>query len=507
MNILPQLFSFREAAGSHRLMTFIVLSGGILNFFFGEIVPAGGGLGWDGQIYAAITRSLPSMISEGQLSSYHAQRILPSAIVRGMLIASHAELTNINIIRGFEIYNLVLLLIGLVVWRRLADYFSVSVNGRWVGFAGIYLTYFISKQMMYYPVLTDVTGMLIGMLLLLFYLEKRPLLILLTTLVGSFAWQVTGFYGAILLLSLHGQFPRSEENAYVSGAGLAGIVKFGWISLLGGSVILYAALLVFSPSDQQGEQGHHLQRFVTGAPSLVGVVIGLSMLAGSIEAVRSVIISCVRVQVIYLAVLAAIGVAVPRVIVSMISDPQLPPAGGFVPILGLVIFPEPNGMFLMPLVTLTVFWGPTVLLLIIYWKEICVELRRLGPGAVGVIGLTLPLTLATEPRFVIGAWAFVIMALVRFLERSEKTPRFDYAFWTLTILYAQFWMRFNFEPWTGGDMDGLFEFPKQMFFMHYGPWMSWSSYVLQLAFVVVSILLLRRTVDPFKNPARHSNGD
>ena len=50
--------------------------------------------------------NLGSMISEGQLSSYYAQRFLPSAIVRGMLLCSGVPMNDTNIIRGFEVYNL-----------------------------------------------------------------------------------------------------------------------------------------------------------------------------------------------------------------------------------------------------------------------------------------------------------------------------------------------------------------------------------------------------------------
>ena len=68
-NIIHAL-SWREINSSHRLMAAIVIALGVLNFFFGEIVPAGGGLGWDGVTYANLTRNLESIISEGQLSNY-----------------------------------------------------------------------------------------------------------------------------------------------------------------------------------------------------------------------------------------------------------------------------------------------------------------------------------------------------------------------------------------------------------------------------------------------------
>jgi len=43
-----QWLSIREVEGSHRLMARLVLALGLFNLLFGEVVPAGGGLGWDG---------------------------------------------------------------------------------------------------------------------------------------------------------------------------------------------------------------------------------------------------------------------------------------------------------------------------------------------------------------------------------------------------------------------------------------------------------------------------
>ena len=54
MKLLKKTFSWNEIQGSHRLMFLVVLVLGILNFFWGERVPAGGGFGWDGVVYAHI---------------------------------------------------------------------------------------------------------------------------------------------------------------------------------------------------------------------------------------------------------------------------------------------------------------------------------------------------------------------------------------------------------------------------------------------------------------------
>ena len=57
----------------------------------------------------------------------------------------------------------------------------------------------------YYPVLTDVTALFVSLLALLFYVEKRPIALFATTIVGAFSWQIVSICGALLLF-----FPRTN---------------------------------------------------------------------------------------------------------------------------------------------------------------------------------------------------------------------------------------------------------------------------------------------------------
>jgi len=490
--------SFTEIDGSHRLMACLVLALGLFNLFFGEVVPAGGGLGWDGVTYANMVRNLGSMIGDGQLNHYYAQRILPSATVRGMLTVSRAPLTDANIIRAFDLYNLLLLFCGSIVWKHIADHFSLRVGGRWIGFSGIFVNFLISKQIMYCPVSTDVTALLVSLSLLFFYLKRRPLLLFLATVAGSFAWQITGLYGAMLIISMYMTLPADDVDQKalaLEPKQATHPIQRLWLATLVLSVIGYLIVAYVWPATPQNpEQIGKLERFLAGAPSLLAVVIGLLMIIGSARTIRSVISDWKKIRPTLL-ILAAAALLIPAGIVKLISNPNLPDPNSFAQTLELVLLPlNGEGKFLMPLVTLTLFWGPTLLLLVICWKNVCVELRRLGPGVMAVVGMTLPLGLVTEPRFVLGAWPFVVLALVLVLERLRTSRSFMTAFFALSILYAQFWLKLNVAPWTGDDQGGLLDFPKQMLFMHYGPWMSWPSYFIQLPIVILSGLWLRQTL-------------
>jgi hypothetical protein len=93
------------------------------------------------------------------------------------------------------------------------------------------------------------------------------------------------------------------------------------------------------------------------------------------------------------------------------------------------------------------------------------------------------------------------LGLALALDRSGISKSLGYVFGALTILNTQLWLKFNIAPWEGNDYADLAELPKQMFFLHYGPWMGWPAYLLQLPLVIFAAYLLWIAMR-VKNPAR-----
>jgi hypothetical protein len=515
---IVRLLSWREIDSSHRLMTAMVAFLGILSFFFGEIVPAGGGFGWDGVLYANLARNLESIVRNGQLSNYYAQRILPSVIVRSILLLWGSSFSNRAIILGFEFYNLVLLLAASWVWKRLANHFALSLGGRWLGFCGLFMSFMCSKWIFYYPVLTDTTALVVGMLALLFYVERRQLPLLAVTSIGAFAWQVTSICGAMLLILPRVEYPPEVvspvRRAYsITSAQISRFVKIAWILSLPLAVAGVVCCLRIGTVLNMGRlqrvvEGHGIQwladklvgwisRVFTGLPSLAGVAIALATLVGSVSFLRAGVASLRRTRPAS-AVYAIAALLIPWSVVRGLANASLPNANSFAMTLWYSLAP-PNGKILLSLVTLAVYWGPVTLLLLLNWKSFCYQARKLGPGFVTVVGLALPLGLVTEPRFVTLAWPFFVLGAVLSLEGRPKGTAFRYAFAVLTVLYGQFWMKLNLAPWTGDDFANLSTFPKSMLFMHLGLWMGWSSYLVDLCAVALSVLWLRSTLHPVGN--------
>lgn len=534
MKKIKELFSWVGIKSAHRLMFVIVLTLGTLSFLWGEKVTAGGGLGWDGVNYANMVRNLDSMIANEELSSYYTQRILPSAIVRGLLMVSSAEMSNINIIQGFELYNLALLLMACWVWKRLADNFSLSVSGRWIGFAGIFINFQCSKQAFYYPVLTDVTALFIGLLLLLFYIEKKKMSLFFTTIVGAFCWPIVSISGALLLLFLKSDLPTpvitpltaEDKGRFIfQKAALKPIFitcliisLVGWMLLtlvtsLPGSVCsafnsYLSSFTGYLPQNlanlADGLLARHaclleklvpyMQQFLTAIPSLLAVLIALAFILGSWTFLPAMFHSMKRIS--WTLILLAIGaLLVPALIVKAVANPALPNANGLYIMAKLILLPQ-SGKFFLAFISLAVFWGPIFLLMLLKWQAFCIQTRKLGVGVVAVISITLLLGLAGEPRFFTIGWPFIVFTVVLLLENLAVKASFKYLLLALTVLSAQFWLPLNLVPWVGYDYEGLQDFPKQLYFMHYGLWMGWWAFLLQFIAIVISLYFLKRAFRP-----------
>ena len=91
-------------------------------------------------------------------------------------------------------------------------------------------------------------------------------------------------------------------------------------------------------------------------------------------------------------------------------------------------------------------------------------------------------------------WPFFVLGLVLALEESSTKTSFKYTLAILTIMFAQFWMKLIWVPWSSQDLQGLLKFPKQLYFMHYGLWMSWWSYSIQLVVLILSAVWLHNSV-------------
>lgn len=506
--------------GAFLTMLLIVLLMGSTSLAWGEIVQAGGGLGWDGAGYAAMVRDLPAMIAEGRLGTYYAQRVAPAAVVRAGLIAAGAEPTNATIISGFAAYNLVLMLIGVWLWKLTADRVDLGLQGRWIGFAGLFVNFQAAKQSFFYPVLTDVTALVASMAMLYFFIARRPWPLLAVSVVGAFSWPVIAVSGAALLLLADLRFPPegpveqpvqrgfrgwlSGPRLVLAAAACSTVLILALSPLLASGAHACPALRTLStevagsmPMSPDGRFSALLSRYdvclaarqgLTAAPAVAGLMWLVTTLMRPSRAFPALIKQIRKIRPRSL-VLALMALGAPALGVRLIANPTVANPSSLFALVRAALFPAEGKLF-MPLVSLIAFWGVCVLLALLHWRAFGRTIRTLGPGFAAAIVLAMLLGLVGEPRFLTTGWPFIVLGVAITLDHVRAPRSFLTVFVAGTLLLAQFWLPINIRSWPGGDFDDLLLFPRQLYFMHYGLWMGWPGYVGQaVAFAAISALL------------------
>lgn len=496
-SLAHKFLDLRDVKNGHLFMLIIIIVIGIISIDIPADWKIKKGDG-DQFIYLELAKNLPFMIENGLLSEYYAHRILPSMLVSLCLKLLDFQLSDSNIIRGFYIYNMILLIGALSLYKRIANHFNLSTAGRWFGFCALFLSHQASVQTWRAPVMTDTTALYVGMILLLLYIKKRPIGICLVAIVGSFIWPVVGISGVILLIFLQQSLPQVTEKSTSCDLLQQGrtfvLMRRTW-NIVAATSLIGLFILFFGENILEKYIPHYIgiRSMVTGIPSTAAVLIGLLMLMGSFSNIWKVIINfhTIEKRLFFIAFLVLI---IPWLIVFSISNPNLPYVSGISSLLKVIITP-PDGKILLPLVTHLVFWGPTVLFILFFWKSFCIEVRSLGLGFVGIIVLILPLGLTTEPRFITTGWPFFTLGAILVFEKLRFDSRFlmGFLFWTLFL--AQFWLQFWLMHPLAGFIGEEFRAILVNFFRdHYGLWMSWEGYWVQLLITSICLFWMRSVV-------------
>lgn len=463
-----------------------------------ETIPAGGGFGFDGVTYARMVSEIDEMISNGELSEYYAQRILPSLMVRAGLTSLGLSLGAENIIGAFRIMNGLLMVAALVFWMLIAQRIRLTPVAFWIGIAGLILIFPSAKQLFYYPVLTDTFALAIGLAMVWAHLTGRTVLVAAIAIVGAMGWQMAGIVGMALVAStLVTAGPTDPSRAHRLSGRLV-VATLAISSLLGAAIGLPYLLatnleqVVF----QSNFSSDPFLRLLTNIPALALAGCFVANLLACVIATRWKLHLELRQVATILFLLAAI-VAIPNTFVRAISNPQIPPPGltGYGEILAaLLVSRVREALVLLPVVSHAVYYGPVFLLLLLLWKRAGQMTVELGAGFVFVIAIFVVLSVFAESRFTFLLWPFVVAVVCKVLS-ATGLPRLTQGLVALgAIGLSKVWLIINQGPWPKPDYDALFEWPKSVYFSSLGPWMSVENYLIQGSIVAVLFLLIYVTM-------------
>ncbi len=484
MTILSRASNFAKA-----LLMLVV---GMLNVIWGEKLAVNGGFGWDGALYAAWAKDFYTSIFVQKVPEYYVQRIVPSAIVHYALRLFSIPLSNHAVILGFELYNLALILISVWIWCLIADKLQISPRGKWLGILLLFVNYAMLKSNYYQPVLTDTSAFALGLALFYFFLTNRQVAFMLTFIMAAFTWPLLAYQGLLLYIlpyrpvvrgpqSLIEGLPKSRINLVVAGLmcfmlSLAYIVFFTHFDRVA---------LKFGSISGIDRSPFRLGVSVLGALAYLLFGIAIAVGAVSLFDVRAILKA---IHVRRMAFGASVLLAA-TLVAQLLSNGEAGPLTmtSFAEYTVVVSVMKP----LLFLVAHVVYFGPAVLLVLLFWKPFCRCVEEFGPGSKLLVFTSLLLSINPQSRFLLGVFPIFIVILIRVLDRLRLHPYEYMAFTLLSLFYSKVWYKMNTAPMAFTyDRRELLEFPLQHLFMNSGPWMSEAMYRVQGAVVAATALLL-----------------
>lgn len=482
-------------------MLVVVLIMGVVSVRWAEKLPVGDGFGWDGVLYATWAKDFHKSVFVDRLADYYVQRLAPSAIVhygaRALLWPfysseqSHSILTqNKNVMLSFGIYNLILLLLAVYTWGLIADYLNLSDKGKWFGFCALFVNYAIAKSNFYQPVLTDTTAFTLGMLMFYFFLTRKSLGLLAVMIIGCFTWPTIPFMAGLLLV-----FPRPDREVsptpFPVFAGPARLTLF--VSAVACALVsLVFAYLLWQDLPRQWDKVSMVRIDFTLLYSSIALVL-IYLFFGFRAALmdrRLFDFRYLQTEIRWKwAAVALMVLLLWRVVVHQISTPV--PYSWNSRELVVYTFVSSLTEPLIFVVAHAVYYGPVILLLLIFWKPFCESAGQYGIGFRYFVILNLCLSICPQSRYQIPYVSAFAIVLVAMLDRSVL-HRWNLTWWILlSIFYSKIWYTFNTAPMTPDGTMAVFQtFPLQHFFMNSGPWMSKPMYFAQGGVVLVTAILL-----------------
>lgn len=449
-------------------MAALVAVGGAVSILFGERIGINAGQGWDGLAYVEWARDLGHALAHG-LTRYHAQRILPSAIVA--MVAPH------HVLDAFAMMNVVACTIAAVLWADLARVMRWSRAAAWAGFVGMFGSFAIAKHATYYPALTDPSAFALGMVMTWGYLTNRPVALVVAAVAGVVTWPALPPIALAMLIVPCGDAHGEQRRGVAVAAGVIAAIAFVAVGMY------YLGHPVRGVGDEKFADWVSRPWLALTLPLLIAMI-G----AGLYFAVRP--LGFYPLDRRRLAITIAISVAI--YVARAIYFARVGTAG-----------PGPTGaQFLCehtlaalrgPLwgpVAHVVYFGPIVIVAMLAWPSIGRIAGAWGPA--GVLGFAMIVMFAAGSNS--RQWSHLVPLLVAGTVAATETwwtrGRLI-AFAVITLAWSKVWFHIGYDT-----VDNWHRFPNQRYFMHTGPYIANGPFVIELVATLLTAALIWLIVRP-----------
>jgi hypothetical protein len=455
----------------------------------GEVIAVMNGYGWDGFFYGSAAWGFDKLLAHPVLDPYLAQRVAPSGFIHYTMKALGLTMNQTTVLQAFKTWNVILLTASAFVWSLTARRLLLKPHAAWIGFCGLFASFFAMKYSLYYPPLTDVTAFFLCVLAVWLYVIRQHWWILAVALMGYFTFPTMLYIAALLFL-----FPSIEKQIPAPNQ----IEQIQILTRLGGTFVLVLLMIggfvyfVFITHTQFPGVEPILQATLYPSIFLVVAYSGLAAwfflegcsLQRAIQEmsnltflVRSVAIAAVWGLCTWLRT-SFLQNPDPNILKTTPMTLSLFLGGSF-----SLAVAKP----LLAVVSNAVYFGPIVVLCVMFYRSAARAAWQIGIGfALVFIIAALMSAIMSESRQFVNLLPVVVTALALALNGRSVTLASVAGLAALGLMCSKVWMTLNVPDMDKWAFRGnLSTSPLQRYFMNYGPWMSMEWYLWQGAAMLV----------------------
>jgi hypothetical protein len=152
---------------------------------------------------------------------------------------------------------------------------------------------------------------------------------------------------------------------------------------------------------------------------------------------------------------------------------------------------------LYPLISHVVYYGPIVLLAVFFWKKISLNVQKIGIGLICFFAFYLLQSIDPESRHLMFFFPFFITFTLLSLKDYAVSNLFLTIYSLIALGFSKSWFMINTDELVQkiGNLnyynwDVIYSPVSQRYFMSFGLYMSFFSYIIQGIFVVLGGIVL-----------------
>ena len=458
---------------------------GLYSIFWGEKIPAGGGLGFDGVVYGNAAKGFYTTIVNKKIDNLSLLRIFPSGVIYCCLQILRVGRTNANIITAFSIYNFILILLSIYLWFKIAKKFQLSDRLLLMGLISFLFSYGIMKLDFYYPVLTDPTAFFLGFLTVWGYINNNNIIMFLCVMVGAFTWPTIICTVPLLQIFRHEEPPPAMHDFKI---------RHFFITAL---IVTLISIALYTHFGSSLGQVYGIEVYDWLLPLGLACLAAYVFFAFNYLAnfdIKAFIFSIHRrlnyrwliIYVVIIILLTVLSKLYPRPFHGMT----------FMRYLGWISLANAAKPF-YALIAHVVYYGPIVLLALFFWKKISVHVQRYGTGLMCFFAFYLFQSVGPESRHLMFFFPFFVTFTLLALKECSVSNLFLTIYVIVAIGFSKCWFMINNDEFAqtinkmnSYNWNAIYSPVIQRYCMSTGLYMSFNSYIIQGVFVILSGIIL-----------------